>query len=71
VNKRKQIDLDAALASRLQHAAKIEGTSLAAFTRKLLAWAVPHYHAASSLWLLGQAVVTVPKLVLPKKARKP
>lgn len=67
----KRIGLDAALANRLQMAANTEGTNLADFTRKILLWALPHYNAASSLWLLKKAVVIVPKLTLPKKARKP
>jgi hypothetical protein len=71
VVKRKQIGLDAALANRLQHAAKVEGTELPDFTRRLLLWALSHYHTASSLWLLRQAEVIVPKLTLPKKSRKP
>lgn len=68
---KKRIGLDAALANRLQHAANTEGIGLADFARKLLLWALPLYHTASSLWLLKQAVVTVPKLKLPKKPRKP
>lgn len=68
---KRKVGLDSALANRLQHAAKEEGMSLPDFTRKLLLWALPHYHTASSLWLLKHAEVIVPKLTLPKKPRKP
>jgi hypothetical protein len=60
---KRSVILDAALANRLQMAASTEGTSHADFTRKLLLWALPHYQAAGSLWVLRQAVVTVPKLM--------
>lgn len=76
INKsKKQVSfrVDAGLAKRMQEAASKEAlpTNLGDFTRQLLLWAVPHYRAASSLWLLRRAVVTMPKLTMPgEKKRK-
>jgi len=71
MNKTKRISLsvEAELAKEMRSAASKETapTNLTDFTRKLLGWAWPHYRAASSsLWLLRQAKVTVPKLIFPR-----
>ena len=56
--------MDAELAERLRVAASKETIprTLSNFTENLLLWALPHYErAASSLWLLQQAEVSIPK----------
>jgi hypothetical protein len=63
--KRISFSVEAELAERMRSAASKEPipTNLADFTRKLVGWAWPHYRVASSLWLLRQATVKVPKLI--------
>jgi len=68
-NKRVSFNIEGALAKEMRSAASKETvpTNLTDFTRKLLGWAWPHYRAASSsLWLLRQAKVTVPKVIFPR-----
>jgi hypothetical protein len=62
VPRRVSLTLDAEVAKRMQDAADKERIKLSDFTRKLLAWALPHYQTASSLWLLRESRVDVPKL---------
>ena len=67
--KRISLSVETGLAKEMRSAASKETapTNLTDFTRKLLGWAWPHYRAASSsLWLLRQAKVTVPKVIFPR-----
>ena len=72
IKKRVSFRVDAELANQMRAAAGKEAVpmSLADFTRRLLLWALPHYYRASSLWLLKQATVKVPKVTMPTMSRR-
>jgi hypothetical protein len=58
--------IDKKLAEQLRRAADNEDLPRSYFTRKLVTWALQHYDGASSLWVLRQAVVTLPKFTMTK-----